>query len=108
MLIPSIDLKGGQIVQLIQGERPAIASDDIDSWIATATDFVTSAQFGSGALAGVSAVANFVTGFVLLVVILFFFLKDGPQMWEFLLRPFRGDDYMQALAKHFAKHGLSF
>jgi len=33
VLIPSIDLKGGQIVQLIQGERPAIASDDIDGWV---------------------------------------------------------------------------
>ncbi|MDO8382666.1 MAG: AI-2E family transporter [Microbacterium sp.] len=68
----------------------------IDEWIATATDFVTSAQFGSGALAGVGAVANFITGFVLLVVVLFFFLKDGPQLWEFLLRPFRGRNYARA------------
>ena len=33
MLIPSIDLKDGQVVQLIQGERPAIATDDLDLWI---------------------------------------------------------------------------
>ena len=33
MHIPSIDLKGGQVVQLVQGERPAIASDDIESWV---------------------------------------------------------------------------
>ena len=33
MLIPSIDLQGGRIVQLVQGERLAIASDDIDGWI---------------------------------------------------------------------------
>ncbi len=33
MLIPSIDLKGGQVVQLIQGERPALASDDIEAWV---------------------------------------------------------------------------
>ncbi len=33
MLIPSIDLKGGQVVQLVQGKRPALASDDIDAWI---------------------------------------------------------------------------
>lgn len=68
----------------------------IDEWIATLQDFVLSAQFGSGALAGVGAVANFVTGFVLMVTILFFFLKDGPQMWEFLLRPFRGGNYVRA------------
>ena len=70
--------------------------EQIDEWIATLTDFLTSAQFGSGALAGVSAVANFVTGLVLMVTILFFFLKDGPQMWEFLLRPFRGQHYVRA------------
>ena len=34
MLIPSIDLQGGQIVQLVQGERLALASDDFDGWIA--------------------------------------------------------------------------
>jgi len=33
MLIPSIDLKGGQVVQLIQGEQPALATDDIELWI---------------------------------------------------------------------------
>lgn len=54
------------------------------------TGFVTSAQFGSGALAGVSIVANFVTGLVLMIIVLFFFLKDGPKIWRFLLRPFDG------------------
>jgi phosphoribosylformimino-5-aminoimidazole carboxamide ribotide isomerase len=34
MLIPSIDLQGGKIVQLVQGERLAIETDDIDGWIA--------------------------------------------------------------------------
>jgi phosphoribosylformimino-5-aminoimidazole carboxamide ribotide isomerase len=33
MLIPSIDLKRGQVVQLVQGEKLAIASDDLDGWI---------------------------------------------------------------------------
>lgn len=33
MLIPSIDLQGGQVVQLIQGERPAVASDDLEAWV---------------------------------------------------------------------------
>ena len=33
MLIPSIDLKGGRVVQLIQGERLAIASEDLDGWV---------------------------------------------------------------------------
>ena len=39
MLIPSIDLMGGRVVQLVQGERPALASDDIDAWIRKFEDF---------------------------------------------------------------------
>jgi len=34
MLIPSIDLQNGRVVQLVQGEKLAIASDDLDGWIA--------------------------------------------------------------------------
>jgi phosphoribosylformimino-5-aminoimidazole carboxamide ribotide isomerase len=34
MLIPSIDLQKGRIVQLVQGERLAVATDDLDAWIA--------------------------------------------------------------------------
>lgn len=34
MLIPSIDLLGGRIVQLVQGERLALESHAIDDWIA--------------------------------------------------------------------------
>ena len=33
MLIPSIDLQGGRIVQLVQGERLAVESADVDGWI---------------------------------------------------------------------------
>ena len=33
MLIPSIDLQGGRIVQLVQGERLAIVSADFEGWI---------------------------------------------------------------------------
>jgi len=73
-----------------------VQPDQVDEWGAAVLDFVTSAQFGSGALAGVGVVANFVTGLVLMVTILFFFLKDGPRMWEFLLRPFRGENYIRA------------
>ena len=33
MLIPSIDLKNGRVVQLIQGQRLAIESEDLDGWV---------------------------------------------------------------------------
>jgi phosphoribosylformimino-5-aminoimidazole carboxamide ribotide isomerase len=34
MLIPSIDLQGGRIVQLVQGEKLAVQTTDVDTWIA--------------------------------------------------------------------------
>jgi phosphoribosylformimino-5-aminoimidazole carboxamide ribotide isomerase len=39
VLIPSIDLQGGRIVQLVQGERLAIETDDFDGWIARFSRF---------------------------------------------------------------------
>ncbi|MEB4616499.1 AI-2E family transporter [Leucobacter sp. M11] len=74
----------------------SISEDQLDDLIKTATDFLTSSQFGSGAIAGISATASFVTGLILMVVVLFFFLKDGPKIWEFLLRPFHGESYARA------------
>ncbi|WP_374977268.1 AI-2E family transporter [Microbacterium trichothecenolyticum] len=85
-----------ELIAWVQTLPFAPSQDQLDDWLATVIDFVTSAQFGSGALRGVNAVVNFVTGFVLMVTILFFFLKDGPQMWEFVLRPFRGANYLRA------------
>jgi phosphoribosylformimino-5-aminoimidazole carboxamide ribotide isomerase len=34
MLIPSIDFQGGRVVQLVQGDKLAIESHDLDGWIA--------------------------------------------------------------------------
>lgn len=73
-----------------------IDDQQIQEWIDQATGFLTSAQFGSGALAGVGVVADFITGLVLMVVVLFFFLKDGPEIWEFLRRPFTGEWHARA------------
>ena len=33
MLIPSIDLQGGAVVQLVQGERLAIRDEDVFRWV---------------------------------------------------------------------------
>ncbi|MEV8252671.1 AI-2E family transporter [Rhodoglobus sp. NPDC076762] len=61
-----------------------------EAWNAV-IDFVTSATFGLGAIQGVSAAAQVVTGILLGLVILFFFLKDGDRIWEFFLRPLSGE-----------------
>lgn len=54
-------------------------------------DFLTSAEFGQTALTGVSRATEFVAGLLLMLVVLFFFLKDGDRIWAFFMRPFRGE-----------------
>jgi len=59
-------------------------------------DFVTSAQFGFEAIGGIGAVTEVSASLGMMAIILFFLLKDGPQMWEFLVRPFEGIGYDRA------------
>lgn len=61
-----------------------------------AIDFATSSTVGAGAISGLSAAGNFITGAVLMAVILFFFLKDGESIWAFALRAFKGEKLVRA------------
>jgi predicted PurR-regulated permease PerM len=72
---------------LIDGPIP-VSSAQIAAARESVAEFLTSSQFGSGALAGVSVALQALTGVILVLVILFFLLKDGERIWEFLLRPF--------------------
>lgn len=72
-----------------------ISEEQIDSVRESATGLLQSSAVGSGAIAGVSQTADFVAGFFIMIVVLFFFLKDGPAIWEFLLRPFDGEAYQR-------------
>ncbi|MDQ0819307.1 putative PurR-regulated permease PerM [Arthrobacter sp. V4I6] len=59
-------------------------------------DFATSSTVGAGAISGLSAAGNFITGALLMAVILFFLLKDGERIWAFVLRAFKGPNLVKA------------
>ncbi|WP_291055025.1 AI-2E family transporter [Herbiconiux sp.] len=79
-----------QVTGYLQSGALPIDPSQLDGARDGLVDFFTSSQFGTGALAGVSVAAELITGALLAVVVLFFFLKDGDRIWAFFLRPFRG------------------
>ena len=74
---------------LLTGPIP-LEQEQLDQAREGIIQFATSSQARSGAITGLSVVTEFLAGAGLMVVILFFFLKDGAKIWNFLLRPFTG------------------
>ena len=79
-----------QLHEFVENGPFPVDQAQLDAFRDSVVDFLTSSQFGSGALAGVSVAGELITGILLAVVILFFFLKDGDKIWAFFLRPFSG------------------
>ena len=50
-------------------------------------DLLKGDQFRTGAVAGAAAAAEVVTGLLLALIVLFYLVKDGPEIWAFLLSP---------------------
>ena len=74
---------------LLTGPIP-LEQEQLDQAREGIVQFATSSQVRSGAITGLSVVTEFIAGASLMVVILFFFLKDGAKIWNFFLRPFTG------------------
>jgi predicted PurR-regulated permease PerM len=74
---------------LLTGPVP-VEQEQLDQAREGIVQFSTSSQVRSGAITGLSVVTEFIAGASLMVVILFFFLKDGAKIWNFFLRPFSG------------------
>ncbi|NCT91344.1 AI-2E family transporter [Cellulomonas sp. APG4] len=82
-----------ELQEYVRGLPFDISEEQLASVQESVTGLLQSDAVGSGAIAGVSQTADFVAGFFIMVVVLFFFLKDGPRLWEFALRPFEGRGY---------------
>ena len=74
---------------LLTGPLP-VEQEQLDQARQGIVDFAASSQVRSGAITGLSVVTEFIAGASLMIVILFFFLKDGAKIWSFFLRPFSG------------------
>jgi predicted PurR-regulated permease PerM len=64
-----------------------ITSEQIEQARQAALDFLSSDTVSSGALAGATVAAEVVAGIFLGLVVLFFLLKDGEMIWDFLTKP---------------------
>ncbi len=90
-----------QLVAFAQNGPIPLDSTAIEDAKNAAADFLTSSTVGNTALAGLSVATSIITGFVLMAVVLFFFLKDGAKIWGFFLRLFKGEQQDKArLAGH--------
>ena len=84
------------VTEFINNGPLPLDQQQIDDAQTAVLDYVTSAQFGSGALAGATTVVELLTGTVLALFILFYFLKDGPLIFSFLIKPFNADRHARA------------
>ncbi|WP_309102655.1 AI-2E family transporter [Microbacterium sp.] len=81
----------------LSGLNLPISADRLTEAREAILGFFTTSEFGSGAIAGVSAVGEVLTGSVLVLVVLFFFLKDGDRIWSFLTARLRGSTRRKTL-----------
>ena len=85
-----------QVYDLVQDGPFALDNSGLEDARDAILNFATSSTVGNGAIAGLSAAGSFATGFVLLAVVLFYFLKDGDKIWAFILRWFHGERLQKA------------
>ena len=80
MLIPAIDLKGGKVVQLIQGEKLAVETSDLDYWIGRFAGFprvnVIDLAFVAASIA--------ITAYVFLNFETVIYRVNSPNQWDFV------------------------
>jgi predicted PurR-regulated permease PerM len=70
-----------------------VSGQQIDEFIVSLKEYLTSPSFGQGALQFSGTLTSALTGLFLTLVILFFFLKDGKEIFAFLLRFMKIEDH---------------
>ncbi|QGU04418.1 AI-2E family transporter [Corynebacterium comes] len=80
-----------RLQQFIMSGPLPVDTGAVDNALQRATGLIASGTFLGSAVTGITIATEAVTGLILMIVILFFFLKDGPKIWNFTLRWFHGD-----------------
>lgn len=73
-----------------------ISAEQVEQARQALVDFLTSDTVSSGAVSGAVVAAEVIAGIFLGLVVLFFLLKDGSQIWDFLVSPLRGSSHERA------------
>lgn len=78
------------LISWVQSQFGVVIDEaQVNAWIEQVKGLVFTKEAGASAAHGVSAglsvAGDLATSLVLFLVVLFFFMKDGPQMWNFLI-----------------------
>ncbi|HJX80010.1 AI-2E family transporter [Glutamicibacter sp.] len=71
--------------QLVERLPFGISQQDLESAGQSVSKMVSSSQLGSNAIHTLGAAGETLTGTILILVVLFFFLKDGDRIWAFII-----------------------
>lgn len=85
-----------QLEEFLTSGGFGITAEQLEQARQAAIDFLTSETVSSGAIAGATVAAEVVAGIFLGLVVLFFLLKDGDKIWDFLVTPLRGEAHDRA------------
>lgn len=75
----------GRLVSMLTEWGVPLDNTHIQEYLQKGSQYLETSGAGSSAVEGVSVVTELVAGALLMIVMLFFFLLDGPRMWAFVV-----------------------
>ncbi|WP_085528409.1 AI-2E family transporter [Kocuria massiliensis] len=74
-----------KLFTILEGWGIPLDNTHIQEYLHKATGYLQTHDASTSAVEGFTVVTELITGALLMVVMLFFFLLDGPRMWQFIL-----------------------
>lgn len=79
-----------QVLNFLKTSGLPIANNLNEQLLKEAQKYTQNGEASKYALEGISTIGEVATGAVLMVIVLFFLLRDGAKIWEFLCAPLKG------------------